>query len=132
MKKSQSSQLVDLTRRWRFASLDSGATHADCVVYRTVTLKLSARLKARICREARRKGRTPQRWMLEAIERELERRERFLAYVRAAQRAGLEMEEADGTDARRQVRYWLDQISTNNPGNKVSWLRPPRQLRSSR
>lgn len=70
--------------------------------------------------------------MLEAIEHELERRERLHAYVRAAQRAGLEMEEADGTDAKRHVRYWLEQISPTRPGSKVSGLRPRKQLRSSR
>jgi predicted DNA-binding protein len=52
-----------------------------------VTLKLSVKLRMRIARAAKRKGQTPERWIVEAIHHEVERRERFLAYVRHARRA---------------------------------------------
>jgi hypothetical protein len=100
-------------------------------VNRSVVLKVSPRLKARICREARQKGKSPERWMLEAIERELERRERFISYVRTAQRAGIPTDPVSELDARQQMRFWLDQLAATNPGNKVTRLRPRRQLRSS-
>jgi predicted transcriptional regulator len=95
-----------------------------------VTIKLPPRLKARIAREAHQKRKTVDRWMLEAIERELERRERFLAYVRSAQRAGLDTSGPVGEfDARQQMRFWLDQLAATNPRGKVTRLRPRRSTR---
>lgn len=97
---------------------------------RAITLKLPPKLKARICREARHKRKSPERWMLDAIERELERRERFIAYVQSAQSAGLATDPVAELDARQQMRFWLDQLAATHPGSKVTRLRP--RLRSSR
>jgi hypothetical protein len=93
-------------------------------VLKTVRLKLSAHLRARIAREARQRGKTLDRWILEAVSRELERRERFLSYVKRAQRAGLETDPVAELDARQQVRYFLDRLSATHPGGKVTRLRP--------
>jgi predicted transcriptional regulator len=100
-------------------------------VFRSVTLKLSSRLQARIRREARQKRKSPERWMLDAIERELERRERFIAYVQTAQRAGLASDPVSEVNARQQVRFWLDQLAAIHPGGKVTRLKRRRPLRSS-
>jgi predicted DNA-binding protein len=78
-------------------------------VFISVTLKLPAKLKVRIARAAKQKGQSTQRWMLEAIEHEVERRERFLAYVRQAQH--VDLDPVEEIEARNRVRFWLDQLS---------------------
>ncbi len=50
----------------------------------TTTIKLSAKLKGRIARLAKKHGRTPHGLMVEAIEREIDRQERMEAFVREA------------------------------------------------
>jgi hypothetical protein len=97
-------------------------------VTKTVTLKVSPHLKARIAREARQKGKTLDRWVLDAVERELERRERFLSYVKRAQRAGFATDPVAELDARQQMQYFLDRLSATNPGGKVTRLRPRSKL----
>ena len=99
-------------------------------VLKSVTLKLPPKLKARIVREARQKGSTPERWMLDAVERELERRERLISYVKTAQRAGIAMDAVAELDARQQMRFWLDQLAATNSGAKVTRLKPRNSTRS--
>jgi hypothetical protein len=50
--------------------------------------------------------------MLEAIEHEVERRERFLAYVKQAQHVDLDVDPVEEIEARNRVRFWLDQLSS--------------------
>lgn len=97
---------------------------------KSVVLKLSPKLKARIAREARQRGKTAERWMLDAVERELERRERFISYVKRAQRAGFATDPVAELDARQQMRFWLDQLAATNPGNKVTRLKPRNSTRT--
>lgn len=78
----------------------------------SVTLKLPAKLKVRIARAAKQKGQSTQRWMLEAIEHEVEGRERFLAYVKQAQREDLNMGLIEEIEARNRVRFWLEKLSS--------------------
>ena len=78
----------------------------------SVTLKLPAKLKVRIARAAKQKGQSTQRWMREAIEHEVERRERFTAYVKQAQHADPEAGPMEEIDARNRVRFWLEQLSS--------------------
>lgn len=99
---------------------------------KTVTLKVSPQLKARIAREARQKGKTVDRWVLDAVERELERRERFLSYVKLAQRAGFSSDPVAELDARQQMRYFLEQLSATNPDRKVTRLHPRNKTTRSR
>jgi hypothetical protein len=94
-------------------------------VFISVTLKLPAKLKVRIARAAKLKGQSTQRWMLEVFEHEVERRERFLDYVRQAQHADLNPEPVEEVDARNRVRFWLDQLST---GKDIP-RRAPRRIR---
>jgi predicted transcriptional regulator len=92
-------------------------------VFISVTLKLPAKLKVRIARAAKLKGQSTQRWMLESIEHEVERRERFLAYVKQAQNADLNLGPVEEIDARNRVRFWLDQLSN---GKRVTRAAPRR------
>ncbi len=89
----------------------------------SVTLKLPAKLKMRIARAAKQKGQSTQRWMLEAIEHEVERRERFLAYVKQAQHTDPNLGPVDEIETRNRVRFWLEQLST---GRKVTRAAPRR------
>ena len=91
---------------------------------KSVSFKISPKLKARISREAKRRGKSPERWMLDADERELERRERFISYVKRAQCAGLSTDPVAELDARQQMRFWLEQLAATNPGTKVTRLKP--------
>ena len=89
----------------------------------SVTLKLPVKLKVRIARAARQKGQSTKRWMLEAIENEIERRERFLAYAKQAQHADLGLGPFEEIDARARVRFWLEQLSK---GKKLTRAAPRR------
>jgi hypothetical protein len=83
-------------------------------VLANVNLKLSARLKNQITREARKQGMGIERWMLEAIEREVERRKRFLEYISQAQRTGLDFDAVEADDTRNRVRLWLRDIAAGD------------------
>ncbi|HEX4986796.1 MAG TPA: hypothetical protein VFV71_12100 [Burkholderiales bacterium] len=67
----------------------------------------------RIARAARQKGQSATRWMFEAIEHEVERRERFIAYVRQAQRSDPNLGPVEEIEARNRMRFWLDQLSSD-------------------
>ena len=89
----------------------------------SVTVKLPAKLKVRAARAAKQKGQSLQHWMLEAIEHEMERRERFLAYVKQAQHSDPNLGPVEETDARNRVRFWLEKLSS---GKKVTHMSPRR------
>jgi hypothetical protein len=92
-------------------------------LFKSVILKLPAKLKVRVARAARQKGQSSQRWMLEAIAHEVERRERFLAYVKQAQHSSLNLGPIDEIDARNRVRFWLEKLSS---GTKLTQVAPRR------
>jgi hypothetical protein len=73
----------------------------------------------RISRAARQQGSRMQRWMLEAIKHEIDRRERFVAYVKQAQHMGAGSGSAEGADARRSLRFWLGQLSSGKKAGRV-------------
>jgi predicted transcriptional regulator len=89
-------------------------------VFISVTLRLPAKLKMRIARAAKQRGQSTQRWMLEAIKHEVERRERFLAYVIQAQHADLDPGPVDEIETRNRVRFWLEQLSTGRKVTRVA------------
>lgn len=92
-------------------------------MFKSVTLKLPAKLKVRIARAAKQQGQSTKRWMCEAIEHEVERRERFLAYVKQAQHVDLDLGPFEEIDARNRVRFWLEQLSN---GKRVTRAAPRR------
>ena len=94
-------------------------------MFKSVTLKLPAKLNVRIARAAKQKGQSTQRWMLEVIEHEVERRERFLAYVKQAQHVDPNQGPVEEIDARNRVRFWLEQLSSERRVTRVA----PRRAR---
>ena len=91
-------------------------------MFKSVTLKLPAKLNVRIARAAKQKGKSTRRWMLEAIEHEVERRERFLAYVKQAQHSDLNLGPFEEIDVRNRVRFWLEKLSSE----KITCMTPRR------
>ena len=89
---------------------------------RTVILKLPVKLRLRIARAARQKGQSAERWMLEAIHHEVERRERFQAYLTQARR-GNPLGVAVGLDDRRGMIF--EGLSSTNRNAR----RLPRRMR---
>ena len=89
----------------------------------SITVKLPVKLKVRIARAAKQQGQSTKRWMCEAIEHEVERRERFLAYVKQAQHADPDLGPFEEIDARNRVRFWLEQLSN---GKRVARAAPRR------
>jgi hypothetical protein len=89
-------------------------------VFKSVTLKLPARLKVRIARAAKQEGQSTKGWMLGAIERELERRERFIAYVKQAQHQDPGLGPFEEIDARNRVRFWLEKLSSEKKVTHVT------------
>lgn len=89
----------------------------------SITLKLPAKLKVRIARAAKQKGQSTQRWLREAIEHEVGRRERFRAYVQQARRKDADNRSMEEIDVRNRVRVWVDEIST---GKRVTRMAPRR------
>lgn len=88
-------------------------------MFKSVTLKIPANLHMRISRAARQQGQRPRSWMLDAIKHEVERRERFLAYVKQAQHADVGAS-AEDADARRSLGFWLGQLSSGKKSDRVA------------
>jgi predicted transcriptional regulator len=88
-----------------------------------VILKIPAKLKVRIARAAKQQGQSTQRWMLEAIKHEVDRRERFLAYVKQAHHSDPNSGPFEEIDVRNRVRFWLEKLSS---GKKLTRLTPRR------
>ncbi len=89
----------------------------------TTTLKLPRELKARISRVAKKMGRTPHGFMLEAIERQTTREERMEAFVKEALAADRVIEESGEVYAAADVHAWLARLAS---GKKVA---PPKPWR---
>jgi predicted transcriptional regulator len=87
----------------------------------TTTLKLPARLKSRVSRVARKTGRTPHGFMLEAIERETVRAERVEAFVKEALTADRAIEETGEVYAAEDVHAWLTRLAS---GRKTARPKP--------
>ena len=79
----------------------------------TTTLKLSAKLKARIARLAKATGRTAHSLMIEALEREVTREERMKAFVREALAAKADVEAGGAVYRAEDVHAWLDRLARN-------------------
>lgn len=73
----------------------------------TTTLKLPSDLKARLARVAKKTGRTPHAFMLEAIERQTTYEERMEAFVKEARAADRTIEETGQAYAAADVHAWM-------------------------
>ena len=76
------------------------------------TLKLPEKLKARVVKLARESSRTPHAMMIEAIEREVGREERYRAFVKEARAADREIEGGAPVYAARDVHAWMERLAT--------------------
>ena len=82
----------------------------------TTTLKLPERLKTRIARVARKTGRTPHGFMVEALEREIAREERIEAFVKEALAADRAIEETGEVYAAEDVHAWISRLARGREG----------------
>jgi predicted transcriptional regulator len=74
---------------------------------RTTTLKLPSDLKTRLARVAKKTGRTPHAFMLDAIERQTTYEERMEAFVKEALAADRAIEETGQAYAAADVHAWM-------------------------
>lgn len=77
----------------------------------TTTLKLPAKLKARIARLAVQSGRSPHAVMLEALEREVARAERVREFVREALASDAAVEAGGALYLAEDVHAWLQHFA---------------------
>lgn len=77
------------------------------------TLKLPEKLKARVAKLARATNRTPHGMMVEAIEREVRREERYRAFVKEALAADAAIDKGAPVYAANDVHVWLEKLSAD-------------------
>jgi predicted transcriptional regulator len=77
----------------------------------TTTLKLSEELKARIARLAEETGRSPHGFMVEALERQVRRDERWRDFVDDANSADRGIDEGAPVYGAKDVHRWLDRLA---------------------
>ncbi|MEQ1881031.1 MAG: CopG family transcriptional regulator [Burkholderiales bacterium] len=77
------------------------------------TLKLPEKLKARVTKLALATNRTPHGMMIEAIEREVEREERYRAFVKEAIAADLAIDKGAPVYAANDVHAWMERLATD-------------------
>jgi predicted transcriptional regulator len=87
----------------------------------TSTLKLPPQLKARIVRIAKRTGRTPHAFMIEALERQTLREERMEAFVKEALDSDRAIAAGEEVYAAADVHAWLERMAR---GVKASRPKP--------
>lgn len=77
------------------------------------TLKLPEKLKARVAKLARATHRSPHGMMVEAIEREVQREERYRAFVKEALAADLGIGKGAPVYAADDVHAWLERLTAD-------------------
>ena len=83
----------------------------------TTTLKLSEDLKARIARLAKETGRSAHGFMIDALERQVNREERWRDFINEAHAADQAIDEGARVYGAEDVHKWLDRLA-QNPGAK--------------
>ena len=79
----------------------------------TTTIKLPEKLKTRIARLARETGRSAHSLMVEALEREVTRKERMREFVREALVSDAAVEEGATVYRAKDVHPWLVRLAKN-------------------
>ena len=77
----------------------------------STTLKLPPDLKSRIARVAKKTGRTPHAFMIEALERQTQREEKMEEFVKEALAADRAIEEGGEVYAASDVHAWLGRLA---------------------
>lgn len=84
----------------------------------STTLKLPRTLKARIARLAKKSGRTPHAFMVDALERETKREERMEAFIGEALAADRAIDAGGEVYAAADVHAWLGRLAAGQPATK--------------
>jgi predicted transcriptional regulator len=79
----------------------------------STTLKLPEKLKARVARIAKDSGRSPHGVMIEAIEREVDRAERYRQFVKDALAADKAIDAGADVYNASDVHTWLTRLARN-------------------
>lgn len=90
----------------------------------TTTLKIPLSLRKRVAHVARKQGRSPHGFMLDAIDRETAREERLEAFVQEALAADRAIDETGEVYAASDVHRWLERLAR---GKKAPRPRPCRR-----
>lgn len=89
-----------------------------------VTLKLSDELRARIARLAKQSGRTAHGLMVDALERQISREERFSAFAQEAEAADRRIEGGADVFCAEEVHAWMKALAA---GKKPARPKPSRK-----
>jgi predicted transcriptional regulator len=91
-------------------------------VNKSTTLKLPRELKDRIARVAKKTGRTPHAFMVEALERQTLREETVEAFVQEALAADRGIEAGDAVYGADDVHTWLSRLARGErPARPKPW-----------
>jgi predicted transcriptional regulator len=90
----------------------------------TTTLKLPEKLKARVARLARQKGRSAHSLMVQAIERETAREEKMRDFVREALASKADVEAGGAVYRAEDVHAWMERLAKGEkPARPSPWRR---------
>ena len=90
----------------------------------TTTLKLPAKLKARVAKLAKQSGRSPHSLMVQAIERETAREERMRDFVREALASKADVEAGGAVYRAEDVHAWMEKLAKGEkPPRPSPWRR---------
>ncbi len=90
----------------------------------TTTLKLPAKLKARVARLAKQTGLSPHGFMLRALEREISREERVRDFVKAALASDAAAEAGAAVYRAEDVHAWMERLAKGEkPPRPAPWRR---------
>jgi len=88
----------------------------------STTLKLPEKLKARIARIAKESGRSPHGVMVEAIEREVDRTERYRQFVKDALAADKAIDAGAEVYGAEDVHAWMKRLALDSKAERPkSW-----------
>jgi predicted transcriptional regulator len=90
----------------------------------TTTLKLPAKLKARVAKLAKQSGRSAHSLMVQAIERETAREERMRDFVREALASKADVEAGGAVYRAEDVHAWMEKLAKGEkPPRPSPWRR---------
>ena len=90
----------------------------------TTTLKLPAKLKARVAKLAKQSGQSPHSLMVQAIERETAREEKMRDFVREALAAKADVEAGGAVYRAEDVHAWMEKLAKGErPPRPSPWRR---------
>ena len=89
----------------------------------STTLKLPEKLKVRVARIAKASGRSPHGVMVEAIEREVERTERYRRFINDALAADKAIDAGADVYSAGDVHSWLERLARDGKADRPKAIR---------